>query len=118
MSKELGRKLKFLRSRIGFTQSQISDQINVDRSTYSNYERAVTEPDVETLIKLAKIFGVDANELLSGDETVPRVADAGTTPIYSLTKEEKEFIVRFRLLNGEQKQEIFESMEGFSSSEK
>lgn len=112
MSKELGRKLKFMRSRVGFTQNQIAEQLNVDRSTYSNYERAVTEPDVKTLIKLAKIFGIDANELLSDVGEVPRVADIGI-PIYSLKKEEKDFVIRLRLLNKEQKKKIFDIMEDF-----
>ncbi|MDO4419899.1 MAG: helix-turn-helix transcriptional regulator [Ruminococcus sp.] len=113
MSKQLGNKLSFLRSRNGFTQNQIAEQINVDRSTYSNYERAVTEPDVKTIKKLAKIFGVDVNELLSYADEKPRVADGGGMAVYSLTKEEKEFLVCFRMLNGDEKQDIHSRMKKF-----
>lgn len=103
MSKELGNKLKVLRNNIGFTQKQIAEQLNVDRSTYSNYERAVTEPDVKTLIKLAKVFGVEVGELLSSGERLSKVAEPTGMYVYNLSKEEKSFIIRYRLLNEEQR---------------
>ncbi len=99
MSKELGNKLHQLRCSMGFTQQDIADQINVDRSTYSNYERAVTEPDVKTLVMLAKILGVDANELLASGEDFSRVAEPESIPVYSLSKDEKSIIIRYRQLN-------------------
>lgn len=118
MSKELGIKLKYMRSRMNFTQQQIADQLNVDRSTYSNYERAVTEPDIKTLLKLARIFDVDANELLSDTKAVARVADSGGMPVYSLTKEERSFVVTLRVLTPEQKKAVFDYMNGLKKEDK
>lgn len=117
MSRDLGNKLSYLRSQVGYTQSQIAKQLNVDRSTYSNYERAVTEPDVKTLITLAKIFGVDANELLSSERKITRVAESGAIPIYTLTKEEKNFIIRIRRLNDEQKKKTADFIDSFLMTE-
>ena len=113
MSKEFGNKIYQLRSEAGFTQQQIADEINVDRSTYSNYERAITEPDLKTLKKLADIFRVDVNTLLSDDEGVSRVADKAGEPSYNLAKDEKTLLIRYRLLNYEQKKACFDFMGEF-----
>lgn len=113
MSKELGNKLYQLRSASGFTQQQIAKQLNVDRSTYSNYERAITEPDVNTLIKLAKIFGVDVNALLASGEDFKRVADPAAVPVYSLSKEEKYLIIRYRMLSSAEKEAAAEFIDKF-----
>ncbi len=102
MSKELGDKLKELRDCNGFTQQMIADQINVDRSTYSNYERAITEPDVDTLKALARVFGVSLGDLLSS-EPISRVGDTGKFPLYSLSKDEQEVILGYRVLSPEDK---------------
>ncbi|MBR3988489.1 MAG: helix-turn-helix domain-containing protein [Clostridia bacterium] len=113
MSKEFGHKIYQLRSAAGFTQQQIADEINVDRSTYSNYERAITEPDLKTLKKLADIFRVDVNTLLSDNEDFSRVADKAGEPSYNLAKDEKTFLIRYRLLNSEQKKACFDFMGEF-----
>ena len=102
MSKELGEKLKELRTCNGFTQQMIADKINVDRSTYSNYERAITEPDVNTLKALAKVFGVNLGDLLSS-EPIVRVGDTGKFPLYSLSKDEQEIILGYRVLSSDNK---------------
>ena len=113
MSKELGLKLHQLRSNQGFTQQEIATQLKVDRSTYSNYERAITEPDVKTLVKLAKIFGVDPNELLAEGEDFSKVAESAGLPVYSLSKDEKAIIIRYRQLNKTQQKAAMEFMESF-----
>ncbi|MBQ7386403.1 MAG: helix-turn-helix transcriptional regulator [Ruminococcus sp.] len=118
MSKELGNKLHQLRTSMDFTQQQIADQIRVDRSTYSNYERAVTEPDVKTIILLAKIFGVDPNELLAGSEDFSKVAEPASIPVYSLSKDEKSIIIRYRLLDKKQQKAISEYIDGYLSDNK
>ena len=102
MSKELGEKLKEMRDCSGFTQQMIADKINVDRSTYSNYERSVTEPDVNTLKALAKVFGVTIGDLLSA-EPLSRVDDTGKFPLYTLSKDEQEVILGYRVLSAENK---------------
>lgn len=118
MSKELGAKLLFLRTRQDFTQSQIAEKLNVDRSTYSNYERAVTEPDIKNLKKLAEIFGVDVNSLLSDAKEKPKVADVGGIPVYTLSKKEKSLLISFRVLTEEQQQQTIDFVDSFSEKKK
>ncbi len=113
MSKELGQKFKHLRSKSGFTQDDIGKHLNVDRSTYSNYERGITEPDVATLQKLARIFCVDFNYLLSSNERTQKVADSKGIDTDDLAKSEKTAIIRFRLLSDEQKKKTLDYMASF-----
>ncbi len=54
----------FLRKRKGLNQAEIPDYLDISRATWSNYENAQTEPDLETLISIAKFFGVKIDDLL------------------------------------------------------
>lgn len=53
-----GEKLKLLRLAAEFTQQNIADALAVNRATYAYYELGKTMPDIPTVGKLAKIFGV------------------------------------------------------------
>ncbi len=117
MSREFGQKIYQLRNAAGFVQQDIADAINVDRSTYSNYERAITEPDLNTLKKIAHIFDVDVNTLLADDEDFSKVAERTREPVYNLAKDEKTFLIRYRLLNKEQKKACFDFMGEFLITE-
>ena len=46
------------------TQDALAEQLFVTRQTISNYENGNSEPDIETLRKLAVILDLDMNELL------------------------------------------------------
>ena len=65
MSVMFGEHLRFLRtSRTEMSQSDVARLLNIDRSTYTNYELGKTEPPMETLKKLAGIFGVSVERLV------------------------------------------------------
>ena len=57
------RTLKDLRINKNVTQQQISKNLNIKQSTYSNYELNKNEPDIQTLIKLADFFDVSLDYL-------------------------------------------------------
>ena len=50
------------------TQLEVAKALNVTQVTYSNYEQGKTEPDNETLIKLAEYFNTTIDNIL-GHET-------------------------------------------------
>ena len=103
MSKEFGEKIKKLREAAEFTQQDIADRLNVDRSTYSNYERGVTEPGLKTLKKISRILGADVDALLADDDEFAKVAEHVERPFFNLTKDEKLLLIKYRVLNDDQK---------------
>lgn len=64
-----GKNIQFLRKQCGFTQGDMTKHIEVTRVTWSNYENNVSEPDLEKLYAIAKLFGVTTDQLLSSDLT-------------------------------------------------
>lgn len=61
--------LKYYRSECKLTQQDVADLLGLERSSYTYYETGKTTPDIETLIRLSKIFHVDFFDLLSGCNT-------------------------------------------------
>ena len=107
--------LKKLRENSGYTQQQIADVLNIDRSTYAYYETGKTTPDINTIIKLSKIFNVPYTEIFENEEnrTISRVRDIESEEdqfsklygrknnkhIYELTRKEQQMVIGFRLLS-------------------
>jgi DNA-binding XRE family transcriptional regulator len=56
--------IRYHRIRLGLSQRQMAEMIYVSRSTLSSYELEVCEPNIITLIKLRKIFGLNSVEEL------------------------------------------------------
>jgi transcriptional regulator with XRE-family HTH domain len=57
---KLNERLRELRGKCGYTQSQVAKLLNIDRSTYAYYETGKTRPDVSSLVMLAKIFNISS----------------------------------------------------------
>lgn len=131
--KELGLKLKYYRESCELSQQQIANALNVDRSTYTYYETGKTTPSASTLLKLAKILNVpcsiflesinqelDLNSLVA--DSVYNKKSRNTTKsyesdekIYDLSKEEKDILIAYRVLNksGQEKaQEYLKKLTG------
>ena len=56
--------LKILRTQKGMSQEELADRLNVVRQTVSKWEKGLSVPDSEMLIKLADVFEVSVGELL------------------------------------------------------
>lgn len=59
--------IHYLRKMRNLRQEQMQTELNIERSTWSNYENKQTEPKIEVLIRIAKFFGVGLDELLMED---------------------------------------------------
>lgn len=57
-------KLKELRIAEHHTQQEISKSLNIPLTTYNNYEKERSEPNIETLIKFADYFHVTLDYLV------------------------------------------------------
>lgn len=107
--KTLGQKLRELREAYGLSQNQVAAALNLDRSTYSNYELDKTNPSLESLVKLARIFCVPKESLLPDDDgggATFRDIIRSDGMVQSLNKEERSLIVLYRSLSAAQKEEL------------
>lgn len=56
--------LKILRTQKGISQEELADRLNVVRQTVSKWEKGLSVPDSEMLIRIAEVFEVSVGELL------------------------------------------------------
>lgn len=68
--KLFSRNLKALRKEKGITQGDLGKAIGVGTTTVSNYEKKVSEPDMDTLIAISKYFGITIDNLLLNEPIV------------------------------------------------
>ena len=64
--------LKLLRQAKGMTQAEVADLISVTRQTVSSYESGRTQPDMETLKRLAEVYKADLHDVLYGGNRLQR----------------------------------------------
>lgn len=63
----LGNKILELRKRLGLSQEQLGEKVNVTRQTISNWELGETSPNIEQLKLLSRVFQISIDELLDND---------------------------------------------------
>lgn len=64
----VGKHIKRIREEKGISQEELAEHLNVSRQAVSNWERGKTEPDIETLQKIATFFNVNIEVLIYGKE--------------------------------------------------
>lgn len=67
MASSIGDKLAALRKEHNMTQSDLGVKLCVSAQAVSKWERGQAEPDIDTLIKVSKIFSITMDELLKGE---------------------------------------------------
>lgn len=73
---EYGDVLKNLRNRKGLSQRELADRLKINRSTYARYETSSTQPDYETLKKLAQFHDVTVDYILGmSNEKQPQLTE-------------------------------------------
>jgi len=72
---KLNEKILFCRKRMGLSQEALAQQLNTSRQAVSRWELGDTQPELNNIIALAKLFGVTTDWLLmedgSSDEPLP-----------------------------------------------
>lgn len=94
----LADRLKKLRTAKHYTQSYVSSQLHITRSSYSNYETGTRTPSLESLIKLAQFYNITMDSL-----TGLSVSRAHTVP---LSNDELSLLDIYRALTLESQKEI------------
>ncbi|MBK8502453.1 MAG: helix-turn-helix transcriptional regulator [Saprospiraceae bacterium] len=65
MSLMLGENIKYLRKRENLSQQQLAEILDTPRTTLGDYERGHTEPNLETLVRIARHFKLTIDNLLT-----------------------------------------------------
>ena len=100
--------LKQLRTSKKMLQKDVAALLGIDRTTYVKYESGASEPNYETLLKLAEIFGVSTDYILGRDEKKP-------API-SESELDAELIERLCNLTPEEKAKVDAFVQGLLAS--
>ncbi len=58
-----GNNLNKYRTQKGFSQKEVAKHLNIAQSTYSLYENSEREPNIEKIVKIAKLFSVSIDDL-------------------------------------------------------
>lgn len=77
----ISKKIRHLRKEQGWTQKQLSEKLHVGKTTVSNYETGYSEPDIDMLNKMAKLFNVSVDTIL-GNKNPVEVQDYITINVY------------------------------------
>ena len=74
----LGQRIQELRKQSNLSQEALGEKLGVSRQAVSRWEMDGAVPEVDKLIAMGRLFGVDLNDLLQVDQ--PGLAGEGETP--------------------------------------
>lgn len=89
-------------------QKDVAALLGIDRTTYAKYESGASEPNYETLLKLAEIFGVSTDYILGRDEK--KLAPTSESEL------DNELIERLTHLTPEEKDKVDAFVQGLLAS--
>ena len=106
---DIGNKIKTLRLSKPLTQNELADILGVSKSTMSNYERNISTPAPDILLKLATYFKVTIdylfNEKQDNSMNLLKEGSAYHSDKF-VTKDEWNTLIYYRRLSDEQKDYI------------
>lgn len=80
-------RLKELRNKVGLTQKELANKMNVSGQTILNWESDIYEPNISQLKMLADIFNVSVDYLIEHDN-IPTKIDELRLELEKISKEE------------------------------
>lgn len=63
----LADKIILLRKKMGWSQEQLAEQLDISRQSVSKWESGASIPDLDKIIKISKLFGVSTDYLLKDE---------------------------------------------------
>ena len=97
-------RLKLLRNEREISQQALADAIGVSQQSVNKYENHAVEPDIKTLMAMARFFGVSTDYLI-GATQVREPAQKITAG--ELTPAEQTLILNYRRLSVKRRECIF-----------
>lgn len=89
--------LKNFRKELRLSQTEFGKLFNVATTTISQWEKGTREPDIKTLIKLAKYFNVSVDYLIGNEEIKKDTVKS------DLTEEEKQILNYYKSISDKYK---------------
>ena len=59
----LADKIILLRKKMGWSQEQLAEQLDISRQSVSKWESGASNPDLDKIVKLSKLLGVSTDYL-------------------------------------------------------
>ena len=109
--------LKTARKKSGKTQKDVADSLGVGQSTYKNYECGLREPNGDTIVALANLFGVTTDYLLGRqpaetlEDTIKMLAKQ-----YKMTDAQTGIVAAYFYMNEENREKLLEIVRTFADS--
>lgn len=102
----ISERIKEARINKGVSMRQAAADMGFPYTTYVNYEKGVSEPNSENLVKIAVYYNVTADFLVgvSAPEIKEETPEKTTFP--ALTRREQDLVSAYRLLDDRQKDVI------------
>lgn len=96
-AKLIGSRIRELRQAKGLTQSEFANELLVSFQAVSNWERGITPPDLENLVRIASFFGVLTDDLLrkKSDSLFLGIDGGGTKTEFAVVTAEGNVLSRF-----------------------
>ena len=95
----IGENNRWLRERQHLTQEELAKEMNVGRSTICSWELGDRSPKFKDALKIAQYFGVDIDDLLTGNVMLQEIK-------IEPTEAETDLIRDFRQLDDAQKNAV------------
>lgn len=97
MGELFSQRLKSLRIENGYTQRELAKMLNVVQVSYLRWEQGKTEPNINNICELCRIFGVTADYLLGNTDDAEIVDPIIATETYA--ENEKLLITAYRKMD-------------------
>ena len=109
---EFSERLKTLRKQAQLTQVDVAEKLGISQPAYASWERGVKKPTQENLVKIAKLFNVSVDTLVSNDKTddigLSEVELLFRTTSNGMSNEEKEVFKQELLQFMEERKKLFD----------
>ena len=88
----LGQTITRLRTAKGMSQGALAEELGVSRQSVSKWETDASVPELEKLLKMAKLFGVTLDELVTGEPFTPPEAPPPQVVIVEKKREKRKTV--------------------------
>ncbi len=94
----LSEQIQALRKRENHSQEELAHMLNISRQAVSKWESGLVQPELDNIIKLAKLYNVSTDYLLMGEESFAEEPKA--EPSFKISSETTNTIVLIAACSG------------------